>query len=118
MVAYEFSTQIGKNRTLEIPATTATALHPGAQVRVILLVENNGQPIGHNRHDMDEQFDMNELMEYPLMPVDELAVQFSAALREAGYDTEEKITELVRSVRREIAMEQGLLPAPPPAEAV
>lgn len=117
MVAYEFSTEVTLNRMLAIPATTAPALYPGAQVRVILLVENNGQYNGHNGHDLDEQFDRNELAEYPLVPADELAEQFHAALVEAGYDTEEKVIELVRTIRREIAIEQGLLPVSQPTAA-
>ena len=118
MVAYEFSTEVTQNRTLAIQATTAPTLHPGAQVRVILLVEDNGQQNGHTGYDFDQQVSIDELSEYPLMPVDELAEQFRAALTEAGYDTEEKVVELVRSVRCEIAVEKGRLPAPPYAEVV
>lgn len=52
-----------------------------------------------------------ELMMYtelPLMPLDEFQQQFYAALVEAGYDTREKIIELVREVKLELAREAGL----------
>jgi prevent-host-death family protein len=37
----------------------------------------------------------------PLMPLDTFQNQFRKALAEAGYDTEEKIVELAREIRRE-----------------
>ncbi len=43
----------------------------------------------------------------PLMPFEQFQQEFSAALREAGYDSEEKIVELVREVKREIAEERS-----------
>lgn len=118
MVAYEFLTEVTKNRMLVIPATTAPALHPGVQVRVILLVEDDDSYNGNNGNDSEQQFDLNQFAEFPLLPADEFEKQFHAALTEAGYDTEEKITELVRSVRREIAIEKGRLPKPLPIKEV
>ncbi len=48
--------------------------------------------------------------EHPLMPLDDFQQQFHAALIEAGYDTHEKILELIREVKLELARETGLLP--------
>ena len=48
--------------------------------------------------------------EHPLMPLDDFQQQFHAALIEAGYDTHEKILELIREVKLELAREAGLLP--------
>lgn len=42
----------------------------------------------------------------PLMPLDSLQRQFREALAEAGYDTQEKIVELTREIRREVAAER------------
>ncbi|MEZ4729256.1 MAG: hypothetical protein R3E79_19155 [Caldilineaceae bacterium] len=47
--------------------------------------------------------------EQPLMPLDEFQRLFQAALVEAGYDTKEKILELIREVKLELAKEAGLL---------
>ena len=41
-----------------------------------------------------------------LMPLDAFQSQFREALAEAGYSTEEKIVELTREVRREVAAER------------
>lgn len=46
MVAYEFLTEITASRTLPIPAMTAPSLPIGAQVRVILLVEEDSSQNG------------------------------------------------------------------------
>ncbi|MEZ4711404.1 MAG: hypothetical protein R3A44_29695 [Caldilineaceae bacterium] len=40
------------------------------------------------------------------MSVEELSRQFSKALHDAGYQTEDDITELVKDVKREIAAER------------
>ena len=40
------------------------------------------------------------------MSLEDLQQGFGAALREAGYNSEEKIVELVREVKREIADER------------
>ncbi|MFN8491056.1 MAG: hypothetical protein U0350_25905 [Caldilineaceae bacterium] len=48
MIAYEFSTEVTKSRTLPIPLTTAPTLQAGAQVRVILLVEEAEPQHNHN----------------------------------------------------------------------
>jgi len=44
------------------------------------------------------------------MPLEEFQQKFHAALVEAGYDTREKILELIREVKLELAREDGLLP--------
>jgi PHD/YefM family antitoxin component YafN of YafNO toxin-antitoxin module len=41
-----------------------------------------------------------------LMPIDTLTREFKKALEEAGYDSREKIIELVREVKREMADER------------
>ncbi len=51
-----------------------------------------------------------EYAERPLMPKEEFQQKFREAMVEAGYDTREKIIELVREVRREMAVEAGRLP--------
>jgi prevent-host-death family protein len=43
-----------------------------------------------------------------LIPLDAFQKQFSDALVEAGYDTREKIVNLVREVKREIANERNI----------
>lgn len=48
MVAYEFLTEVTADRTLLIPPNYANSLHTGAPVRVILLVEENGNANGHH----------------------------------------------------------------------
>jgi prevent-host-death family protein len=42
-----------------------------------------------------------------LMPLDTFQSQFRKALAEAGYDTEEKIVNLAREIRREVAAERN-----------
>jgi hypothetical protein len=43
-----------------------------------------------------------DLAEKELMPLDEFEQQFHQALVEAGYDSREKIIDLVREVKQEI----------------
>ena len=47
--------------------------------------------------------------EHPLMPLDDFQQQFHAALIEAGYDTHEKILELIREVKLELAHDRQKL---------
>ncbi|MBV7335263.1 type II toxin-antitoxin system Phd/YefM family antitoxin [Chloroflexi bacterium TSY] len=42
----------------------------------------------------------------PSMSIEELSQQFAKALQDAGYHTEDDITNLVRDVKREIAAER------------
>jgi len=49
---------------------------------------------------------LDEYTKRPPMPLDVLQKGFGAALSEVGYDSEEKIIELVRQVKREIADER------------
>jgi len=45
-----------------------------------------------------------------LMPLDTFQHRFREALSEAGYDTQDKIVDLARKVRSEVAAERGLPP--------
>lgn len=45
---------------------------------------------------------MGEYANRPLLPLETFQDQFSAALAEAGYDSREKIVDLVRDVKREM----------------
>jgi len=49
---------------------------------------------------------LGEYVNRPPIALDILQKEFGVALREAGYDSKEKIIELVREVKREIADEQ------------
>jgi hypothetical protein len=51
MIAYEFSAEVTKNRTLTIPATTAPRLEAGTHVRVILLMEESAHENSGNEQE-------------------------------------------------------------------
>ena len=46
-----------------------------------------------------------EYSQRELMPFDDLQKQFQEALREAGYNSQKKIVNLVQEIKREIAKE-------------
>lgn len=80
--------------------------------RDVVVLTSRGQPkavlLGLDA--FDRLVGMHEYMDQPLMPLDEFQQKFSAALAEAGYDTREKILDLIRDVKVELAVEAGLLP--------
>jgi cell fate (sporulation/competence/biofilm development) regulator YlbF (YheA/YmcA/DUF963 family) len=49
---------------------------------------------------------MREYSQRELMPFDDLQKQFQEALKEAGYDSHEKIVNLVQEIKQEIASER------------
>ena len=54
----------------------------------------------------EELLGMREYSQRELMPFDNLQKQFQEALIEAGYDSHEKIVNLVQEIKREIATER------------
>lgn len=82
--------------TLEYGELKYSAVLPGnISTPVKIIVVYNEQP--------DEENPLNKLSR------DEFARQFREALIEAGYDTNEKIAQLVKEVKIEQAKELGLL---------
>jgi hypothetical protein len=73
MIAYEFSAEVTKSRTLTIPATTAPELEAGAHVRVILLVDENDHENRYNeqegRQNASLQQIVDEVKQMPKTPV-------------------------------------------------
>ena len=55
----------------------------------------------------EELIGMREHAQQRLTPLDTFQQQFQLALAEAGYDTEEKVVEMVRQVKRELAAERA-----------
>jgi prevent-host-death family protein len=76
--------------------------------REVVVLTSRGQPkavlIGVEA--FQELVGMREYAEKPLMPFDSFQLKFKQALIEAGFDSKEKIVDLVREVKREIAEER------------
>lgn len=79
--------------------------------RDVVVLTSRGQPkaVLLGLEAFDQLVGMREYAEQSLMPLDEFQGKFRAALAEAGYDTHQKILELVREVKVELASEAGLL---------
>lgn len=88
--------------------------------RDVVVLTSHGQPkaVLLGLEAFDQLVGMREVAEEPLQPLDEFQGKFQAALAEAGYDTRQKILDLVRDIKTELAIEAGLLPgsATPTAE--
>lgn len=88
--------------------------------RDVVVLTSRGQPkaVLLGLEAFNQLVGMREYTEKPLLSLDELQEKFRAALAEAGYDTRQKILDLVHDIKTELAIEAGLLPdaATPTAE--
>ncbi len=76
MVAYEFSTEVTKSRMLTIPITTAPTLQIGAQVRVILLVEEDDRQNDHSEGEEVQGSSLQQIVDaIKRMPKEPLLLQ-------------------------------------------
>ncbi len=93
----------------EIYNDTAYWLNRASAGRECLFVTNDGEPqaviIGMDA--FRALIGWQKLSTQPSLSPEELGQQFSAALLDAGYHTEDDITNLVRDIRREIAAERA-----------
>lgn len=78
----------------------------------VVVLTSRGQPkaVLLGLEAFDQLVGMREYANQPLMPIDEFQEKFRAALAEAGYDTRQKLLDLVGDVKTELAIEAGLLP--------
>lgn len=94
----------------EIHSNTAYWLKKASASRECLFVTSDGEPqaviIGMDAFRALVGWQTPSIQ--PSLSPEELGRQFAAALRDAGYHTEEDITNLVRDVRREIAEERAV----------
>ncbi|MBI1800330.1 MAG: type II toxin-antitoxin system Phd/YefM family antitoxin [Chloroflexi bacterium] len=73
---------------------------------IILTLDGQAKAVLVGIEAFEELFGTKAQAEQPTMPLDEFQREFHEALVEAGYDSREKVIELVREVRREIAVER------------
>jgi acylphosphatase len=73
---------------------------PPSSVRVIILWEET------EVNDFWEQ--IKEYQQYPLMSVEQLQQELKQSLTEAGYDSREKIVDLVQDIKQEISKDGKL----------
>ena len=73
---------------------------PPSSVRVIILWEETETEV----NDFWEQ--IKEYQQYPLMSAEQLQLELKQSLTEAGYDSREKIVDLVQDIKREISQER------------
>ena len=78
----------------------------------VVVLTSRGQPkaVLLGLEAFDQLVGMREYANQTLMPIDEFQEKFRAALAEAGYDTRQKLLDLVGDVKTELAIEYGLLP--------
>jgi len=75
---------------------------PPSSVRVIILWEETETETEVN--DFWQQ--IKEYQQHPLMSAEKLQQELKQSLSEAGYDSREKIVELVQDIKREISQER------------
>jgi prevent-host-death family protein len=73
---------------------------------IILTADGKAKAVLLGVEAFEELLGMREYSQRELMPFDDLQKQFQEALREAGYDSHEKIVNLVQEIKREIATER------------
>ncbi|MFB2877203.1 type II toxin-antitoxin system Phd/YefM family antitoxin [Floridanema aerugineum] len=73
---------------------------------IILTADGKAKAVLLGVDAFEELLGMREYSQRELMPFDDLQKQFQEALREAGYDSHEKIVNLVQEIKREIATER------------
>lgn len=73
---------------------------------IILTADGKAKAVLLGVEAFEELLGMRGYSQRELMPFDDLQKQFQEALREAGYDSHEKIVNLVQEIKREIATER------------
>jgi antitoxin (DNA-binding transcriptional repressor) of toxin-antitoxin stability system len=67
---------------------------------IILTADGKAKAVLLGVETFEELLGMREYSQRELMPFDDLQKQFQEALREAGYDSQEKIVNLVQEIKR------------------
>lgn len=73
---------------------------------IILTADGKAKAVLLGVEAFEELLGMREYSQRELMPFDDLQKQFQEALKEAGYDSHEKIVNLVQEIKQEIANER------------
>lgn len=74
---------------------------------VVLTSRGRAKAVLLGMETFEELIDMRAHAQEQLIPLDTFQQQFQQALAEAGYDTSEKVVEMVREVKRELAAERA-----------
>ncbi|MGD2182823.1 hypothetical protein [Lusitaniella coriacea] len=78
----------------------------GKSEPIVLMSEGKAQAVLLGVEIFEKLLGIHEYANRPSVPLDILQQQFKQALVEGGYDTHQKIVELVKDVKREIADER------------
>lgn len=88
----------------QLPHLVSQAVHD--REVVVLTSEGQAQAVLIGIEAFRDLVGIRAYTSHPLQPVETFQRGFRVALAEAGYDTKDKIVELVREVKREIADEK------------